>query len=230
MPSPLFLLFFSLAGLVVGLEEEDWLAPASLEGSVAASSDLLREFMGVEAWQGILQSWAAADVHRQASRETFWLPCVSAAYPYTGTAGTTNAYHLDGESRPLPFLPRLSELSSFSTPEEDPHPVVEMPCLLLAYGDGPIFRLPAVMQRMYVGWFWARCQISSLETTILMQWESSEEWSYTVSAPIYFIFFFFLVFFIYSVIVVVGRLCGFFFTGGFIDHCLVLLALYPCSG
>jgi hypothetical protein len=180
--------FSFLANLVAGLEDEDWLAPVSLEGSVAASSSLLREFMSVEAWQGLGQSWAAADVHRQASRETFWLPCVSAAYPYTGTAGTTNVYHLDldEESRSLPFLPRLSELSSFSTPEGDPHPVVEMPCLLLAYGDGPIFRLPAVMHCMYVGWFWARCQISSLDTTILMQWESSEEWSYAVSTPMCF--------------------------------------------
>ncbi len=108
MPSSFFpLFFFLLANLVVGLEDEDWLAPVSLEGSVPASSTLLREFMGVEAWQGLLQSWAAADVHRQASRETFWLPCVSAAYPYTGTAGTTNVYHLDldEESRSLPFLP-----------------------------------------------------------------------------------------------------------------------------
>ncbi len=97
--------------------------------------------MGVEAWQGILQSWAATDSYRRPARETFWLPCVSATYPYTGNAGATNVIHLDEESWEIriPFLPQLSSLSRFSTPEGDSHPVVDMPCLLLVNGDSPIY-------------------------------------------------------------------------------------------
>jgi hypothetical protein len=180
-----FFPFFSLpARDVTGLEDEDWLAPVSLAGSAANTSELLREFMGVEAWRNLLGTWAASDEYRGPAREVFWLPCVSADYPHTGPTGTAGVLHLDGDSWDVqvPLLPILETLSRFSTPPGDPHPVTEMPCLLLSFDDGPIYRLPAVMHCMYVGWFWSRFRFTVPEANVLMRWECpDEDWSTSVS-------------------------------------------------
>ncbi len=171
--------FFSLADQVPGLETEDWLAPSSREGSAAAGS-LLRKLMRVEAWEGLSSSWASKDQYRGPAGETSWFPCVTAAYPYTGT-NVAVLRSDDSWEEVIPLLPDLGTLSHFSTLAGDPYLVEDKSCLLLSYEDGPVYCLPAVMHCMFVGWFWDRCKLSSLDATVFMQREMGEEWSIFVS-------------------------------------------------